>query len=252
MNLNNESFVICDGYNTSYISSLLMALFYFPSELDNILENECTDKNKMHLQDIIKIYFVNNVRQHISITEEILNEIRNYSYYCGWSGIMNLLNLSDINDYYTFIMQSFEIKTMEFKNTVDLHYTIKLKLKNKSHDIHELLYSWLEKNPMKNAPQIITIYLDRSKQKKSMVDIKKYIQPHKYNVDQHFANITWEIKSIVCYENIYYSLIHNLNKWFLSNEKQIPGIREIDIKNKNIIDDTKKNCVLFIYTIMYQ
>lgn len=247
--MNNESFIVCDGYNTSYISSLLMALFYIPSQLDVILENECLNINKMYLQDLIKYNFVNNIRQHISINEEILNEIRNYSHYCGWLEITELLNLANINDYYIFIAKSFEIKPIELKNNSDLCYTIKLRLKNKCHDIHELLYTWLEKNIITNAPQIVTLYLDRSKQKKSMVDIKKYIQPHKYNLDHHYTNIIWEIQSIICFENIYYSLIYHCNKWYLYNEKNIPAIHEIDIKNKNIIEITQKNCILIIYTI---
>lgn len=244
----NQGFIVCDGYNTSYISSLLFALFYIPSNLDNILENAC-DPDKMYLQDIIKINFVNNVRLHISITEEILNEIRNYSHYCGWLKIIELLTMANVCDYYIFLAHAFKIKPIELKNNCDLCNVIKLRLKNKSHNVHDLFYSWAEKNIIINAPQIIALQIDRTRQKKCTVDIKKFIQPHKYNTDQKYSNIVWEIQSIICFDNIYYSLITFCNKWYLFNEKNIPAVHEIDIKNKNIMETTQKNCVLLIYNM---
>jgi len=116
-NNNKFLFIVENGYNTCYISSLLMSLFYKPSYLDNILNCDPKSACYFYLQDIIKIKFVDNVRKNISVSAEIMNEIRNYCNICGWKNenINEIINQQDVNEFYTFIIDAMNIYPIEIQ-----------------------------------------------------------------------------------------------------------------------------------------
>ena len=63
-----HNFVIEDGYNTSYIDSLFMGLFYTPSLIENIFLNTLPKKlDNVYLQEIIKDKYVDIIKSGKSI-----------------------------------------------------------------------------------------------------------------------------------------------------------------------------------------
>ena len=76
------NFIVEDGYNTSYMDSVFVALFYKTSYPQNILAEQVDDMNILYLQDLIYYYFVKNMRLNYTINSQIMNEIRNWMVIC--------------------------------------------------------------------------------------------------------------------------------------------------------------------------
>ncbi len=57
--------------------------------------------------------------------------------------------------------------------------------------------------------------------------------------------LIWEISSIICFDNFYYSYINLNNNWILLNEKEIPIIKKINIKDYE--NDIKLKSLFVIY-----
>ena len=73
-NLTNivEPFIVVNAGNSCYIDSLLMALFFSPSDNDYLLQTDVSDGLIMYLQNMIQMYFVNRVRASKSVTADII------------------------------------------------------------------------------------------------------------------------------------------------------------------------------------
>ena len=96
-----ETFPIVEnGYNTSYIDSLLIALFYKNSSIIDVLENEPTIPEVYYLQELIKFKFVNQIKKGYSIFFQSINEIRNYSIIYGWNTKGNIDEQQSCIEYY--------------------------------------------------------------------------------------------------------------------------------------------------------
>ncbi|ARF09166.1 ubiquitin carboxyl-terminal hydrolase [Catovirus CTV1] len=109
-NQKDENIIIVEnGYNTCYIDSLLIGLFYVPSNIyNNMLENDPINKDFLYLQEIIKCNFIEPIRKGISVSGEIVNEIRNYSFINGWkiNEPHELTEQQDITEYYNFLLEN--------------------------------------------------------------------------------------------------------------------------------------------------
>ena len=78
--------IVENGYNTSYINTLLFSLFYRPNKyLDELLNKNMNNPSAYYLQELIKENFVGPIRKHFSISNENINEIRNYLMINNWS-----------------------------------------------------------------------------------------------------------------------------------------------------------------------
>ena len=101
-------FIVENGLNTCYIDALLMSLFYKPSiYLEGLLISEPRDPSFMYLQDIMKVKFVDQVRRNVSVTADVMNEIRIYANVCGWKADCDpdeLFEQQDVNEFYTFLL----------------------------------------------------------------------------------------------------------------------------------------------------
>ena len=113
---NNKSiFIVENGFNTCYISSLLMALFYKSSYLDIMLYNEPKNIEMIYLQEIIKNKFIDYVRSGTSILMEHMNEIRTFANICGWLTVDELLEQQDVNDFFTFLANCTKLPPIELQ-----------------------------------------------------------------------------------------------------------------------------------------
>jgi len=101
---NKSSFFVENGFNTCYMSSLLMALFYKTSCIDFMLGNDPQNLNFVYFQEIVKNHFVEIVRNGNSVTGSTMNELRNFANMCGWLEFDEILEQQDVNEFFSFLL----------------------------------------------------------------------------------------------------------------------------------------------------
>ena len=129
--LNNFQ-IIENGYNTSYIVSLITALFYKSDNSNKLLDVEPKNKKFVYIQEFIKIKFNTSIQKGFCIYSEIINEFRNYINYCGWQeNIDDMLKEHDVADFYSYIMNGMygsnmfifeKINNNNHNNCIDINY----------------------------------------------------------------------------------------------------------------------------------
>lgn len=277
-------FMVENGFNTSYISSLLMAMFYKKSHIDSILYNDTKTTMFIYLQEIIKQKFVDKVRQGLSVMSDTINEIRIVAHACGWLNNDQLLDHQDINDFFVFIASNSNLSPLEICRTItnyndDNHKKyheqmlfinlniISDDIETNETSIKKLLDTWqsnvidnIQSNTyLVNIPMFMGIALNRHQNKDMKVDIQKKIKIKSINNDE----IKWRIHSIICkshhelnYEtnhepennDHYYAIIlNNNNEWYMFNDMNIPSLTNIDIKNPTIMNTIKHESVFVLY-----
>lgn len=278
-----ETFPIVEnGYNTSYIDSLLIALFYKNSSINDILENEPLIPEVYYLQELIKFKFVNQIKKGYSIFSQSINEIRNYCIICGWNTKGNIDEQQSCIEYYNFLFDLFKIKPIEFElfefdNNIFNNISNKIKLPfitldlNRDNDIRNLFINWLNTNiimknsltiqsyKLNNIPNFLIFSIDRflkSETKNNYnLDIMKSIKF--FNIgDSSQSYIKWNIYSIICLKGNtikkgnYYS-VFNINKkdWIIFDNTLIPSFKKIDIDDDKIKNNIIKECVMIIYVL---
>lgn len=297
---NNKSiFIVENGYNTCYISSLLMALFYKSSYLDNMLHTDPKEIEMIYLQEIIKTKFVDRARSGTSILAENMNEIRTFSNICGWLTPDELLEQQDVNEFYSFLADCTKLSPIELQRFTlteglssanDIGQNESIPFINISVpgnvdevSIKTLLDTWMNYNTVNvkreitdqdgqkkeenvkglnmykimNMPYAVAISLNRfnneyNKRIATKIDIQKKIKLHNiYNED----GLKWTMHSIVCHtgetprSGHYYAIIFGSdNKWFMFNDLEIPSLSEINMKDSEITNKIKRECVFLMYT----
>jgi len=249
------AFCIEDGYNTSYIDSTLIALFYKPSHLHGLLTDLPEDIKFTYLQDIILTNFVDQIRKNYSISSIYINEIRNYSIICGWKNGLQITNAYDASDYLIFLLNGFNAYPISIETTS--LQTIKTNCINleisEDSNLKILLNKWIDKITQKTQykftelPQLIPICINRSREN-CKIDIMKKIQ-FPTNKTQHDA--LWIVHSLICQSRShYYSLVYTVyGEWYLFDNNKLPSIIKIDITDINTMDKIKQECVIVIYRI---
>lgn len=120
-NHRDEKIIIVEnGFNTCYIDSLLMALFYTPSNIyNNMLENDPANNDFLYLQEMIKCNFIEPIRKEISVSSDTINEIRNYSFVNGWklNEPSELPEQQDVTEYYTFLLENLSNQLIQIERT---------------------------------------------------------------------------------------------------------------------------------------
>lgn len=270
--------VIEGGYNTSYITSLLSALFYKENEhLKSILLQQPNNNSGYYLQDIIKVNYIEPMRKHYTIKSDILNEIRNYLFINGFlpnENILNTFKIQSISDLYLFLSEYLNSQKMEFDitkikdgkliETDNLHKLsmIELKVNNKNTSIRELFLNWISSvllkeqeeyycYKLKDIPSYLCFHLKRDKQEENvMVDIMNKIKFFK-NSDPTQNYIKYKIHSLICFDgkNYYTCMIGYNNKWIMLNENIIPSMHYISMADDDITEKIKKEVMFIIYTL---
>lgn len=271
-----SSFIVANGLNTSYIDSLLMALFYKQSHLRSIL-NQYPDHCKfIYLQELINNNFIDNARHGYSVDSSIINEIRNYSIVCGWKDGSNITDLYSVVDYMKFIMGGIGFGQMDFEfvecdeiegekvKTISMNY-IEMAIEENT-DVKILLEKWHHQNTkskndnlsiicnkFKEIPLLIPIYFNRPQGTSYQVDIKKRIK-FKKNSDSTQNKTSWIIHSLICFSNSgggnYYSIIKADNdQWYMFSNDKLPSLIKIKISEPEIKNKLKQECMLAIYRL---
>lgn len=277
----NNLIIVENGINNCYISSLLVALFYSSSDIYyRMLESEPSNPNFYYLQELIKLNFIEPLRKNISVTTDIINEIRNYMFMNGWKSDKydEIIEQQDIGELYIYLsnnlneQNSYLIKEclyddLEEINNKSLSF-IKLPLPkdnidHKNLNLEDLLHQWLldsnfNKNisstKINNVPYIFPIYIDRflnNKKNNLLIDIKYQIKPF-INHDIN-KNVCWCIHSIICHtgkdvkNGHYYTVLLHGNKWYLFDDNSIPSISQIDMKIETLKNKIMSEVVFVIY-----
>lgn len=265
-----NTFVVANGLNTSYIDSLLMALFYKSSHLRSILSQYPDQSKFLYLQELINNNFIDNAKHYYSIDSSIMNEIRNYSIICGWKEGGNITDLYTVTDYLKFLMLGIGFGQIDFEfvefdekvKTLSMNYIDVPILENT--DVKLLLEKWYDDNIKKSTilcnrfkeiPVMIPIYFNRNNTQyiSLQVDIKKKIKFKKnYDCTQNLAS--WSIHALICFSNSgggnYYSIINiNLNEWYMFSNDKLPSLIQINLSDPNIANKIKQECILAIYKL---
>lgn len=257
-NINNEclmAFCIEDGYNTSYIDSTLIALFYKPTHLHELLTQLPENIKFTYLQDIVMINFVEQLRKNYSINSSYVNEIRNYSIICGWKNMSQITEEHDANEYLLFLLNGFSlchitIETVSLKSIVSQNIILEL---TEDSNLKNLLNKWIDVSTNKiqykfvNLPQLIPIYINR-KHEGLKIDIMKKIKFYN-NPTQNTAS--WIVHSLICKtRSHYYSLVYTVyGDWYLFDNKKLPSVIKIDITSNDITEKIKQECIIILYRI---
>jgi hypothetical protein len=285
MSSNFTTFVIADGLNTSYIDSLLMGLFYRTTHLQEMLSKSPEKSKFAYLQDLMN-NVIDQTRRNFSVDSSYINEIRNYSFICGWKDNLSLTELYNVVDYLDFIMKGFDFEGIncevielsknsqdEMAKSLKLNYIeVNVNTSNKDNiDIKTLLEDWINSNLIeknknsltyyhfKELPMLIPIYVNRLDENKqsvnTSVDIKKRIRFYKNN-DKTQLSMEWIIHSIICFSSSgngrYYTIINVDNddwQWYLFSNDKLPSLVKINISDSDISNKIKQECVLVLYRL---
>jgi len=227
------SFVVEDGYNTTYISTLLTALFHKPSIIDRVLllDNNSHKLAGILLQRTIEKYYVTSFRYGTSITSKALNQIRNCACISGWK---NTNNIDDMcNEYnpielYEFIASLIEVIPIDLSNKK----TFVIDLPNIKNTVQESFNLWQVNNTIINIPQVVIFNI---KQPTQVFNINKKIRLFQKEHDYH--RIKWKFHAIICCQNEIYKTIitidHNL---FMFSPNTYPCLSKIESIQKNKYD----------------
>ena len=271
-------FHIEQGLNTSYITSLLMSLFYkHDSNINNLLTDKPQNPKGFYLQDLIKTLFVEPVRKNYTIKSDTINEIRNYLLINGWESDDNFLENRDPNDLYKFLSSMLNDLNIEFEiyhikdGVIDSEETtfacrsIDVNLiTNEPTTIKKLFIDWLHENILKNnttylldcyklksIPNFIVFNIKRTEDTvRTEVDIKKKIKFFN-NSDSKQNYLTWRIHSIICRTNdrCYSIFLTNDGRWIMFDEDRFPCCEYILMNDDDIIEKTKQDVAMIIYTL---
>lgn len=255
-----------NGYNTCYINSLLVGLFYNSSIIHTkLLDMDPSNKNFIYLQEMVKFNFVDPLRRGISITADVTNEIRNFCFFSGFS--KNITKKHNILDYLNFITNNISpLDCTRLCKTISLDESVG------NTDIKTLLKTNTDNNILEDTQfmhnmYMIPIYIDRyahGYKLDTRVDIKRKIMLGN-------SDYRWNIHCVICYSGTqekffssnsctedgtnssdghYYVIVPANNKWIFFDDTHIPSFKEIDMGNTLLIDKIMRECVLLIYKII--
>lgn len=118
--MDSTLFLVENGGNTCYIDSLLMGLFYNPSYLDALLKKKLKKDENSYIQEYISQAFVNKVREGKSVSAEDINNLRVILTQSGWTDWDTIMEQQDVNEFYTFLANVFEINSIELEKKIYL------------------------------------------------------------------------------------------------------------------------------------
>lgn len=259
--------IIEDGYNSSYIISLITSLFYKSSNVDNILNVDPIDPKFIYALEFIKIRFVEPLRRGFSVHSDVINEFRNYIIKSNWKdNVKILLNNHDVVEFFEYLMNKIygehKIIFSRISNEnnvgnvsvplIDIHIPIGLSKVN----LTELFKIWLNSNvimdkytyKLEEIPQLIPLHIKRDPEHVTKVDIMHKIKL--FNVNDNLQDkLSWCIHSIICYtkEKGYFSVIKDGHKWISVSDKEIPSFRKLDMYDETDVYNISETAVLVFY-----
>jgi hypothetical protein len=258
-----NNLILENGYNTDYIYSLIIALFYTPSDSTNKLINSDTNNgNTYYVQEYIKSKFIYPIHRNMSIESSIVNKFRNFIYNCGWNKDNDkiIIDKGEIDKFYTFIVSNLmeymiQIVNVDLDNNTLTNNKYDMIRIEESHlnntdnikimSLTTIVSNWIkdkitDKNysyKFENIPFIIPIYLDIRDSETGLN--KKYINimegiSFEDNGDRIQKMFVWEIHSMICQTESgdYYAVTIDNNESFMGfSDKKIPSNWKIDMSD---------------------
>lgn len=254
--------IIENGYNTSYIFSLLIGLFYNHNCISELLIIDPIDNKYIYIQEFIKYKIIETLHNNISITSATLNEFRNYINLCEWSKPSEMLCNKNIVDFYLFLckgISDYKIKIDRLlidDNIIEsLSYNyIDINLKQND-SLNIIFMNWINDNlcnnskyKLKDIPPILPFVINRKHKEKLDITHKLLF----YNInDSYQKHIYWNINSIICNDGeSYYVVVQKKDKtWVMFTDKKIPSDINIQLNDPIIKNKIMTECVMIIYSI---
>ena len=239
-------FVVESTSESSYIDSLLIALFYKSSTcIDPILYNDPFNPEIVYLQELIKHKFVEFIRKGISVHMATISEIKICSQWCGYNYKNH--DTKPLADYYDFLLRSTNANMIEQNGR--LWPYIEVDITDKSL-VPLNVKKLIEHININNVPHFIAVKINK-KTRDTLVDIQKKIKLYPKNPSINVYDLRWSIHAIVCHDAVehYTVLLNGDNKWLLFSNKNIPCLSEFDIKSN--ASQIKRDAILIIYCLDY-
>lgn len=263
--MDTNKFVVEDPGNSSYINSLLVALFYTPSYINTLLSKNISDISCIYLQEFIKEKYVGTIHNHKSITNEDINYLKYILYKNNWRSFKDIYDCHNVEEFYEFILKKFEGQKIEIQNRVIktdsldkvekiayIPLTVSDDMNEKIY-IKDLLHNWMHHDSevyeydISNIPVLMCFKLNRGKCKKDV-----YIQK-KIKLSRHLypnnADLEWDFHSAICFSDHYYTLLNHNKEWLIFDNDCIPCIKRIRMDDKQITTHLKKESIFLIYKL---
>lgn len=273
-----DDIILESGYNTDYIYSLIISLFYNPSNnIYNLINNDTKNSSTYYIQEYIKYHFGSIIHKNISLESHIVCKLRLYLYNCGWlkQNSIEIIAKSNIIDFYKFLIcDIFEYSlniikidkdTNKSNNMIFDMITVSKEnaniiTKENVISLSSMIDNWITKNmgdnnyKFENIPFFIPVYID-------MTDPYTKLNTKYINIMEglHFKNICdnlqttiiWEINSIICQTNIgqYYSIIKFNNRWTGYSDNRFPSNWEIDMTDIPTVKKIMKEVKMVFYKL---
>lgn len=242
-----KPFVIRETNNSSYIDTLLVAIFYKQSYFDKFLNSKSNNVMVIYLQQYVN-RMVEMIRKNKSIADTKINYLRYLLFENGWKDKQSYYRRHNIGEFYAFLANILKSDPIIFSNghenqIVDLSHYI-----DSDTRIKELLDTKFKSIYINNLSYILPLYLGQHTYK---VDIMETIAPFKNSDTMVFNDCRWTFHSLVCKDGKdghYYCLIKVSDIWYIFNDHRIPCIYEVDLKEVELTDTIKRESYLVFYT----
>ncbi len=281
-----NNLILEDGYNTDYIYSLIIALFYTPCDgLNKIINIDASNSNTYYLQEFIKSKFIYPMHRNMSIESCQVNKLRVFMYNCGWhkNDDKDILDKGDLDKFYNFIMNnmmeynlqivkidplcnSSKIDKLDMIRITDKHIDDKHCVDfmgEKMINLSFMIRQWVKESLVEEVysykfetipfiiPVLINIRDVDTGLNKICINIMQGLN-FEDNGDKIQRMFIWEIHSMICQTNIgdYYTIIIDHNDDFVAfSDKQIPSNWKIDNSNHFNIKKIMKEVRFIFYKL---
>lgn len=235
------NFVIEDGYNSEYITILIISLFFTESMIERglLIENKTNNYNGIYLQRLIRNNFVLPMRNDTCITSDIINEIRLFLFLNDWNMSFEESEPLKLLNFLCTKINVFPIETTHNKYShVELSPNDRLSTSDSC--IQTLYDNWAKQNIIINIPMFIVFKIKVTNKLQINKKIRLLQDEHKYDVKWAFHSIFFRSKKI----GKFIAIMNKYDKLYKYDSTQIPNI---SICNENELS-LNKNCeVCVIY-----
>ncbi len=243
-----SSIIIENGHNTSYITSVLVSLFYNYTYLEESLLNRYTNNPKfIYLQELIKTDMVDKFRSNKSVFAKEINKIRYVSHLLGWKNKSDLFEEHSAKDYLCFILHNLD--GVSYSKNIELAYYDVNAVDNSSVKKElELKIEKIFKGNIKLTKifPLLVVHVNRDIDN-GKLEIEKKIKIN-YMLGEDTIDIKWIFHSAICSNGkFYYSILNNNKRWYIFSNNYLPSFIQIDMSCPKVIDRIKSEVVVVMY-----
>lgn len=243
--------ILENGYNTDYIYSVLISLFYVSNiGTTELMNNNMNDSNATYIQEYIKTKIIYQIQNHKSIESKIINKLRLFLYNCGWLKNENklIVEKESVDKFYKFLISKtfgYNIKIIKIMNNKENNYSYDMIHLTEKHiedtndrivNVSSLLSKWIDIEmqdcmgyKFDKLPFLIPIYVDIDDKYINVFEGIKFNN----NGDAIQQSLIWDFHSLICKSENgdYYSIIRDKNG-------NLINMSDNNIPSDHIIDDT--------------